>query len=264
METNGKQTAVAKGRCEPATAQFAGVSNVRMDRRRLLRLVGGMGAAGVAAGLLAKLPAGVSAASGFRVTSALNLRSQPSTQSKVILVMAAGTIVKSLGQTSNGFAYVDYQGTSGWAYSSYLEAADGGGGGEGGGDMPPYRGESFTTSAVNLRSGPGTNYGVILTIPADSNVDVYDEYANSFWLVRYQGQFGYVHENFLTSSGSSPANYLFTTTALNLRDQPSTAGKILKVVPAGSQVVADSAISNGYRAITYGQISGWVLAAGLQ
>ncbi len=133
-----------------------------------------------------------------------------------------------------------------------------------GGDVPPYRGESFTTSAVNLRSGPGTNYGVILMIPADANVDVYDEYANSFWLVRYQGQFGYVHANFLTSSGSSPANYLFTTTALNLRDQPSTAGKILKVVPAGAQVVADSAISNGYRAITYGQISGWVLAAGLQ
>ena len=261
METIGKRAAIAKGRCERAAAQSEGVSNARMDRRRLLRLVGGIGAAGVTAGILAKLPAGVSAASGFRVTSALNLRSQPSTDSKVILVMAAGTIVKSLGQTSNGFAYVDYQGTSGWAYSSYLEVADGGGGG---GDLPPYRGESFTTSAVNLRSGPGTNYGAILLIPADSNVDVYDEYANSFWLVRYQGQFGYVHSIFLTSSGSSPANYLMTTTALNLRDQPSTAGKILKVVPAGAQVVADSAISNGYRAITYGQISGWVLAAGLQ
>jgi uncharacterized protein YgiM (DUF1202 family) len=232
-----------------------------MDRRQLLRLVGGIGAAGVAAGIWAKLPAGVSAASGFRVTSALNLRSQASTQSTVILVMPAGTIVKSLGQSSNGFAYVDYQGTSGWAYSSYLESADGGGGG---GDLPPYRGESFTTSAVNLRSGPGTNYNVILMIPADANVDVYDEYANDFWLVRYQGQFGYVHSNFLTSSGSSPANYLMTTTALNLRDQPSTAGQILTVVPGGAQVVADSAISNGYRAITYGQISGWVLSAGLQ
>jgi uncharacterized protein YraI len=260
METNGKRTAVAKGCSEHATAQFEGVSNARMDRRQLLRLVGGIGAAGVAAGIWAKLPAGVSAASGFRVTSALNLRSEPSTQSKVILVMPASTIVKSLGQTSNGFAYVDYQGTSGWAYSSYLEGADGGGGG----DLPPYRGESFTTSTVNLRSGPGTNYGAILVIPADANVDVYDEYANDFWLVRYQGQFGYVHSNFLTSSGSSPANYLMTTTALNLRDQPSTAGQILKVIPAGAQVVADSAISNGYRAITYGQISGWVLAAGLQ
>ncbi len=80
--------------------------------------------------------------------------------------------------------------------------------GGGGGDVPPYRGESFTTSAVNLRSGPGTNYSVILVIPADANVDVYDEYANYFWLVRYQGQFGYVHSNFLTSSGSGPASYL--------------------------------------------------------
>ena len=204
METIGKLAAVANGRSEQATAQLEGVSNARMDRRRLLRFAGGIGAAAVAAGMWAKLPAGVSAASGFRVTTGLNLRSQPSTQSKVILVMPAGSMVRSLGQTSNGFAYVDYQGTAGWAYSSYLETADGGGGG---GDMPPYRGESLTTAAVNLRSGPGTNYSVLLVIPADANVDVYDEYANYFWLVRYQGEFGYVHSNFLTSSGSSPANY---------------------------------------------------------
>jgi uncharacterized protein YraI len=50
----------------------------------------------------------------------LNLRTGPSTDDDVILVMAAGDEVTIRGPEQNGFAPVSYYGTNGWAYSQYL------------------------------------------------------------------------------------------------------------------------------------------------
>ena len=60
-------------------------------------------------------------------TSALNLRSGPSTSSSVILVMPSGAGVTLTGAASNGFSGVTYQGTTGWAYSDYLGSGSSGG-----------------------------------------------------------------------------------------------------------------------------------------
>jgi uncharacterized protein YraI len=51
----------------------------------------------------------------------LNLRSNASTSSSVLVVMPDGASVTLLGQVSNGFSKVRYGGTEGWAYSAYLQ-----------------------------------------------------------------------------------------------------------------------------------------------
>ncbi len=61
-------------------------------------------------------------------TSALKLRSGPSTSDSVILVMPSGATVTLTGNTSNGFSGVIYQGTAGWASTTYLSTGGGGGG----------------------------------------------------------------------------------------------------------------------------------------
>jgi uncharacterized protein YraI len=53
-------------------------------------------------------------------TAALNLRSQPSTSARILLVMPRGATVKPTGALSAGFAEVTYNGTKGWAHTSYL------------------------------------------------------------------------------------------------------------------------------------------------
>lgn len=53
-------------------------------------------------------------------TANLNLRAEPSTSAKVLLVIPAGARVTPHGLTTNGFAKVTYNGTVGWAATAYL------------------------------------------------------------------------------------------------------------------------------------------------
>jgi uncharacterized protein YraI len=53
-------------------------------------------------------------------TSRLNLRAEPSLQARVLDVIPEGGIVTASDQGANGFAYVAYNGTWGWASTNYL------------------------------------------------------------------------------------------------------------------------------------------------
>ena len=53
-------------------------------------------------------------------TARLNLRAEPSTRARVLLVMPAGATVQATHVAANGFLQVSYKGTSGWASLDYL------------------------------------------------------------------------------------------------------------------------------------------------
>ncbi len=55
-----------------------------------------------------------------KTTTSLNLRAQPSTSAKILLVMPAGATVSVTDELSNGFRKVAYNGTTGWAFNEYL------------------------------------------------------------------------------------------------------------------------------------------------
>ena len=56
----------------------------------------------------------------FTTTAALNLRSEPSTSAKILLVMPEGATVQAASGTAPGFRQVIYRGTVGWAAYAYL------------------------------------------------------------------------------------------------------------------------------------------------
>lgn len=53
-------------------------------------------------------------------TARLNLRAEPSTSADILLVMASGSLVQLLPGTAAGWRQVSYNGTTGWAATSYL------------------------------------------------------------------------------------------------------------------------------------------------
>jgi uncharacterized protein YraI len=53
-------------------------------------------------------------------TSALNLRAKATTSAQILTVIPAGASVTLIGDESNGFVAVSYNGMKGWAYRAYL------------------------------------------------------------------------------------------------------------------------------------------------
>ncbi|CAN5678617.1 hypothetical protein BH23CHL5_BH23CHL5_12000 [soil metagenome] len=191
--------------------------------------------------------------------SDVNLRTAPSLDSEVTLVLQPGTTVDLIGESQNGFAPIRYQGQSGWASEEFLSAIS---------DEPTSTptaepteedptatatvdatatptaqvivppevpvGTAVTTSEVNLRDGASSNANILLVMPGGAAVDVFGEPDNGFYPVRYQEQLGWVSEAFLdfqtatetptpTETSSPTQTAEPTATATDVVPLPTTA-----------------------------------------
>jgi uncharacterized protein YraI len=212
-------------------------------------------------------------------TSALNLRSGPGTSYNVISVMPEGIKIQryTAAGEENGFAKVYYDGNAGWASLDYLsEDGSSGSGGSGGFDPDAYD-ESMITDAgvitsfsVNFRTGPGTNYDIQDVLETGEQVAWTDVVVNGFRYVWHAGSEGWVHTDWVALDDGSygnqddagpgvvePGSTLVTTSALNLREQPSTSSDILLVMPEGAKVTAHADTKNGFLTVTYNGVTGW-------
>ncbi|MDQ3274662.1 MAG: SH3 domain-containing protein [Actinomycetota bacterium] len=115
--------------------------------------------------------------------------------------------------------------------------------------------EPYTvTSALNLRSGPGTSYRVVLVMPKGATVTLQQRYENGYYYVSYKGQLGWAHHDYIVKAGGTGDPVIIgtavTTTSLNLRSGPSTSNQVLRVVAKGSTVKTSNTVRNGYRYVT--------------
>lgn len=169
-------------------------------------------------------------------TDALNLRTGPGLGYSILLTMPKGASVTVLG-TSGDWSKVTYNGTTGYAYSIYLTSAV---------SSTKYA----TTSSVNLRTGPGTGYSIILTIPAGQIVSVYS-ISNNWARLTYNGNTGYSYASYLTKG----TEYI-TTSSLNLRTGPGTGYSIILTMPQGKSVRVFS-VSNNWGRLVYNDTVGY-------
>jgi uncharacterized protein YraI len=211
-------------------------------------------------------------------TTALNLRTGPSTGDAVILVMPAGAPVNIVRNVTNGFYKVNYNGTAGWAYADFLARSDPGGGSA----PPPTSGDNtngatgnatVNTNGLNLRTGPGTNNSVILVMPYGAAVTLTGEMSNGFAALSYNGRSGWAASWFLSSGGAAPpsdggndgggatagptGSATVNTNGLNLRSGASTSTGVLAVMPNGAGVTLTGQRENGFVSVTYNGQSGW-------
>lgn len=129
---------------------------------------------------------------------------------------------------------------------------------------------AWTTTDLNLRSGPSTGNSVILVMPAGSYVEIVENLQNNFYRVRYNGTSGWAYADFLSRTsggggdgggggggGGATGNATVATDALNLRAGPSTSDAVLAVMPNGAGVTLTGDRSNGFVSVTYNGMSGW-------
>ena len=193
-------------------------------------------------------------------TSAVNLRSGPSTSHQVLRVVPNGAKIGVSTTAQNGFRYVTYQGQTGWMADAYISSTSGGSQPD-----PVISGEAWTTSAVNLRSGPSTSNQVLRVVPSGAKIGVSTTERNGFLYVSYQGQTGWMSTAYIAyrdgGGDDQGGNYKTTTSALNLRAEPSTSAKILTVIPEGAQVQILHSQAGQYVNVNYNSLQGWVALA---
>lgn len=182
------------------------------------------------------------------VTEALNLRGGPSTADEILDVMPAGATVSLTGDRANGFVSVWYGGQAGWAYAQYLDGVSGGD-------------TATVAEALNLRAGPGTDEDVLVVMPAGAEVMLTGESSRGFVSVSYDGRNGWAAAAYLSTGGDPlPAAVRTVAEDLNLRAGPSTADRVIRVMPAGDSVVLTGYRDNGFVSVRHDGSEGWAFA----
>ena len=230
----------------------------------------------------------------YVIDGALNLRSGASLNNSVITVMPNGAPVTLTGEAAGGFLGVVYNGTAGWAWGEYLNTSGSAApapapsapapapvesGNPGVGDT--VVGTMRTTDRLNMRSGPGTSYGIITTLVNGATVEIMGSAQSGFYPVRYGGNKGWMHGDWLAAEGagvpgppseapapnpSAPApetvgdtvtGTMNVTTGLNLREGPGTNYNVLTVMPGGVSVSVMGAPVNGFYPLEFHGTKGW-------
>ena len=68
-------------------------------------------------------------------------------------------------------------------------------------------GGATTTTAVNFRTGAGTNYGIISTLPAGTHVVVSTRSSGGWATVVYNGTVGYISSDYLKRANEMDASF---------------------------------------------------------
>ena len=122
-----------------------------------------------------------------RTTSAVNLRSGPSTSNQVLRVVPSGARIGVSNTVRNGFRYVTHNGLAGWMSDAYISFSDG-----------TNQPETFTTTAaLNLRAEPNTSARILLVMPEGATVQAAKGTAAGFRQVVYKGTTGWAATAYL-------------------------------------------------------------------
>ena len=124
----------------------------------------------------------------------VSMRSGPSTSSKRIARIPAGTVVYDCYPDENGFIWCNLGGLCGYISSDYLAAHDK--------DNVPGYGEDdmLVTNCekwVSMRSRPTSSSTQIAKVPRDAVVTECEKAENGYIRCTYKGQTGYISEDYL-------------------------------------------------------------------
>ena len=123
-----------------------------------------------------------------------------------------------------------------------------------------YGAATVTASALNIRTGPGTEYSRAGLIYRNSKIVVLETTQKNWYKINYQGTEGYVHTDYLKdvlTSENFSATGTLTSTNVRIRSGNSTSTAILGMVTKGD-VVQVIGINNGWYKIQYNGITGYI------
>ena len=122
------------------------------------------------------------------VTTAANLRTEPSESGDVIAIANADVELKRTGVTDNGWTRVEYNGQEAYVHSSLLKDKDTS-------SVTEESGTLTVATTSNIRKGPGTGYDVLATVDAGTTLTKTGKTDDGWYRVTYNNETGYIAES---------------------------------------------------------------------
>ncbi len=210
----------------------------------------------------------------------LRCRDDASYNGSVLTVLSDGTSVSLRGSASGVWQPVVCDGMNGYVSSDYLDYSGGGSGNgdsDGGSNNTGFSsGDSATVSGTNgdgvrLRSSASTSGSIIMVLSEGTSVSVINGSTGSWVAVSYKGTSGFVHSDYLSNGGGGSSDgdvessgsldvgdHAKVLSDLNLRYDPSMSGGIAAVAPSGTVVEITGGVSNGFYAVDWDGLSGYM------
>ena len=185
-----------------------------------------------------------------KVNSALNMRSGPGSNYGVIGTLCNNDKVEIIKEV-DGWYEIKFNGKVGYVSSQYIKMVD-----NGSGEEKPVKPEKPSVSvnkqgvvkvnsALNMRSGPGSNYGVIGTLRNNDKVEIIKE-VDGWYEIKFNGKVGYVSKSYITIVNEGANNETESvikegtvygvSTNLNVRTGPGTSYQVVGYLLSGDKV----------------------------
>lgn len=164
--------------------------------------------------LTASLTAGAFAASAT-TTATVNVRSGAGNSYKVVTCVTKGKSVTTNGSSGN-WTKVTANGKTGYIYNKYLSTSGSSTSASSSTSSTTTTSTSsttvYSTTTLNVRSGPGTSYGIITTMTKGQSATK-TGVSGSWYKVSVNGKTGYVSSKYITTTKPSTSSSSSTTTS---------------------------------------------------
>lgn len=187
-------------------------------------------------------------------TTGVNIRSSPSTSAKIIGGLYRGQTVTAVN-TSGSWTKIRFRSGTAYVSSKYLK---------GGSTLPGSTTSQtrVTTTAVNLRKGPGLSYAKITVLPSRTAVTLTGKTARGYTEVKRSSTTGWIATQYLKATSGLPAvtGTRVATADLLIRTTSGSDYKTVGEIAKGQKVSITGTIQNGRAQIIYRSAIRWVTA----
>lgn len=188
-----------------------------------------------------------------QATTWVHVRSEPTTSSRSLAVLNPGQKVTASGAT-NGWTTISWNGKQAYVYSQYLS----GGSSSGSVVSGSTTGTATTTSALNVRTGPGTSYRSVTVVAKGTKLELTGRTSGDWRQVKHGGADRWVHGRYVTtgsvdpSSGSAAQGSVQTTASnLHIRAGASTSSQSITLVKRGTILTTTGATKSGFTEVLW-------------
>ncbi len=230
------------------------------------------------------------AATTAMTSSYLNLRTEPATTSKILMIVPPAVALTVSGDAASGYYPVVYGEKSGWVSTELvnveMRTEPGAATGFDQSQLLP-EGMATLVESVNLRTGPGADHNAVRVIDAGTQIKATGEVSGAYEKVEIGSEEGWVRSIYVDRgpepeiddirraeilAAAQAAGHPLELAGLSmvsdaeivLRAEPSPTSQKVQVIPVNSTLTLTGNQSDGFVEATFGTETGWVASGYLR